>query len=169
VLTHDVEWFTAGNEECELGTARKQVGKLIRNGQNLFEIVDHQQKLTPGEECQQSILWRLATQRDQANSLRNRRKYQIGFTNCGERYELEISIELISQIARDPQRETCFPDTAWASEGDQRNIRASEQRDHMRAFPLSPDEWRARRRYPDFARRCVDGWHAAHGPDVPSL
>ena len=147
----------ARDQELDQRSSQEDAGHQIRRGQEVLEVVEHQQRIRGGQAREQHLpQWKSADLTDlQRGRDRVDNALRIGKTREGN--EDDAIGELGGEIIRNRDRHPGFADAARTGQGEQPDLAAAQERHGEFHLVLAPDKWRQGNWQPD-ARSCRRPW-----------
>ncbi len=144
LLAHHPQRRAAGDEGLDRTGGDQQPGDLWSRGQDLFEVVEHEQEPLPAQKCRELIRAALAAPLSQANRLRDGRNDQIAVVDSVEGDEGHTVGKVIGGLRCGGQCQPGFADAAGTGQGEQAHRRISESGEDPRHLRLPANEGRKR-------------------------
>ena len=107
---------------------------------DLFEVVEHEEGGTVGEELQGAFLGGLGRVGRGAHRVGDRRPHQHGSVVGGQGHEVRVTRDPVLELARHRDGEPGLPRPAGAGQGHQPNAVAVDHRADLRDLPRAPDQ-----------------------------
>ena len=140
MLAGDAEHGTARHEHGQPRCGGEQLREETGRGEQLLEVVQHEQDLRVRERCRQRLVLR------QQQRLRDRPLDERGILDRCERREDGPVGELLPVPARGLERETRLADPARPGQRDQPDVVAAQRRPQLVELRIAADERRGRDR-----------------------
>jgi hypothetical protein len=157
VLRSEAERRAARREHVESGSGGEQLGDCRSCGQDVLEVVRHEQGLAVVEGLAERIEERLPAGLGHSEGTGNRSDHQLGLSQRSEVDEMRTIRVFAGQFLRDGESDARLPGAADSGERQQANLGQPQKTCDGAEFEPAADERRRRRRQTDALqsrRRC---------------
>jgi len=121
LVTH-AQGLAARHEQFEPWGQLERLGCQRSRGNQLLDVVEHEQHLSGPQVFQQPLVHRSATALGHTKRSGHGRDNERGVFERGQRDERDAVCELRDEIGSHLHRQSCFADTAWPGQRDQTHI-----------------------------------------------
>src|SRR5258708_7443195 len=122
-----MEWGAGGYQNLQVRTTRQQVGDACRGGQEMLEVVEHEEERAAVQRFLQGFDQGLTDSLLDAARLGDGRDDQTRIGDGRERDENNPTGKLLDEVSRDLEAEAGLPNSARARQGDQANVGPSQR------------------------------------------
>ena len=126
----------AGHEQGQVRTGGQQLSKPRPGGQHVFEVVEQQQERLFAQHCEQLLQQPASTGIPQSQRLGNGWEDEVGIVDGSQGHKADAG-EVDCEGLRHREAQARFADPPWTGEGEQANLRSTEQGHELRKFLLA--------------------------------